>query len=140
VQPRRAAGGARRADGGGQLRLVVDPEVDVGVDGGREVLPRRVQPGQHGYADAGRPQGQRLLEEGDPQPARPASNGGPRARQQAVAVAVRLDDGHHLRPAGCPGSERGDVVADGGQVDPRGRPHGWSLMGTIFPAAPRTPP
>ena len=70
---------------------------------------------------------------GDPQPGGAAAQGGARTGHQAVAVGVGLDDGHHLGAAG-PRLERGDVAADGDEVDlgTRGQPRrrrGWGGAG-----------
>ena len=93
-------------------------DVDAGGDGAGNVGTGREDPGQQGCRDPRAAQLERLGELGDPEPGGTAAQRGPGRRNQPVAVAVGLDDGHHLGGTGA-AAEFGDVVADRVEVDAR---------------------
>ena len=113
------SGAARRAYGVQHLTERPRPahrHVDVGLEQLVEGRLGGVQPGQHAGRDAAGAQLERLGRLRDAEPGGAAGQSRPGARQQPVPVAVRLDHCHHLGGGGVPG-QRGDVRADGGEVD-----------------------
>ena len=71
---------------------------------------------QHRGGDPGRPQRERLGQVGGAEPGRAAGQRGPRRRDHAVPVPVRLDHGHHLAAAD-PLAQGRDVAGDRAEVD-----------------------
>ena len=94
------AGATGQLDRGQQLTQLTrrgQRQLDVGLQRGSEVGARRVQPGQHRRGDAFAAQHQRLLDGGDSDLGGARRECGAGDLGGAVAVAVGLDDRHHLR-------------------------------------------
>ena len=104
---------ARRA-GAPRTRAICD----IGLQRGGEVGARRMQPGQHRRGDAVAAQRQRLVDGGDAEFGRARGQRGPGDLGGAVAVAVGLDDGHHLRRTGVL-AQHPHVVRDRAEVHHR---------------------
>ena len=121
VHPGPAAGGAGGGDHLGERPGRGDRDVHVRGDRGGQVLAGHGEPGQQRRGDPGGAQRQRLLQERDAEPARPAGQRGPGGREHAVPVAVGLDHGHH--PGRGRRREPADVVPDRVEVDDRLGPH-----------------
>jgi hypothetical protein len=109
------AGAAHRVQQLVELALRGHGDLNVGQPRGPEVDAGRVQPGQHRRGDAGGAQRQCLLNGGDTQLGRPRGQRGARRLGRSVAVAIGLDDSHHLR-AGLL-AQQPYVVLNGAQVD-----------------------
>ena len=93
-------------------------DLDVGLQCGREVGARRVQPCQHGCGDAVSAQCQRLVDGGDAEFRRARGQGRAADLGGAVAVPVGLHDSHHLRRPGML-AQQPDIVRDGVEVHHR---------------------
>ena len=124
---------ARGAAGlsGGRADVGEDPgprhgQVDVGLDGGREVGGGGGDPREEGGRGSGDPglveagaQGKGLSQLGDAQPVGATVEGSAGHREESVPVGVRLD-GRELERARGGGPQDAQVVTDRGQVDGRG--------------------
>ena len=127
-----------------QVRHRRDGDVHPGLHGARPVRVDRVEPAEHGCRQTFRPQGERLVEAGHPQPRGPRREGGAGHVGGPEAEPVRLDDGHQAarRAAG----EQPGVVRDGLEVHDqsgsRGRrpPRGGPRVGERVVMAPQWRP
>ncbi len=94
-----AALGDERATGRGdglELRDRRETQVDAGLDRGREVGVRIVQPGEDGGRDPGIPEFQSLCQIGDPEPVGAAPESCARAFDGPVPVRVCLHHRHDM--------------------------------------------